>query len=68
MKAALAATLIALAGCGTSSLPSSALTAAENALDMQCTDRKGTLAMAHGPHGEWVSCYKGKKKLWSVKL
>jgi hypothetical protein len=56
------------AGCAEQEKPS--LTPEENALAMQCDQKHGTLAMAHGSHGEWVSCYikNAKKKLWSVKL
>ena len=40
----------------------------EIALHMQCHDRNGLFARAFDKGREWVSCYQGKKKLWSVKL
>jgi hypothetical protein len=70
MRTLLITAVILLAGCnggvpGRTPVP---LTDEEIALNMQCHDRHGLLAMGHGPQGEWIDCYQGKKKIWSVRL
>ena len=36
------------------------------ALEMQCHERDGMVAVADGAYGTDVSCYQGKKKIWRV--
>lgn len=38
------------------------------ALRVQCENIGGLLATADGPYGTDVSCYKGAKKIWWVRL
>lgn len=59
--------LLLLAGCAEKIQPTT-MSDEEIALKMQCHDRHGLLAMGHGPEGEWVTCWQGKKRIWGVKL
>lgn len=57
-----------LAGCSSPPPEQTRFDLSVNALRMQCNNRHGLLALAHGPYGTWVSCYQGKKRVWGVKL
>lgn len=67
MKRLLAVSLV-LAGCSDPEPPPTTMTDEEIALNMQCHDRHGRLAMAHNDGDEWVVCYQGRKVIWRVRL
>lgn len=69
MRCVILTGLALLSGCRQSAAPDPFPPSDEEiALNMQCHNRHGLLAVARGPHGTWYSCHQGKKKIWSVKL
>ena len=68
MKTAWACIYLLSIGCDQDRpIPKTNLTDTEIALEQHCHTQYGRTAFARNEDVVWITCYQGKKKIWSVK-
>ena len=68
MKFVLASAYLLVIGCDLDRpIPPTNLTDTEIALSQHCKAQYGLTAFAREKNVVWISCYQGKRKIWSVK-